>query len=204
MDALPSFIVHALELPPLLKYGAITLIAMFEGPVVFTVAGFLLRLHTEFLLPAFIVLGNFLGDTLWYCLGYFYAGKAIRAHGSFVGITAERMQAAERIFQQYQGRLLFFSKATLGFGTSVGIPAILMTAGMSKVSFRKYMTYNLLGEVLLLGLFMTVGYAFGISFQAVSKDLRWLTVLSLVVLFACGLTLIRSYVAKKNFMFSRD
>src|SRR5206468_538357 len=124
-----------------LKYGAIVLISMFEGPIVFTISGFLLRLNTEYLLPVFIIIGNFLGDTLWYCLGYFFAGKVLRQRGSFLGITSVHLFKGETIFQEYGGRVLFLSKATLGFGTSVGIPVLLTSAGMLKVPFWRYMKY---------------------------------------------------------------
>jgi membrane protein DedA with SNARE-associated domain len=115
MDSLPPFLVHVLELPPLLKYGAIVLISMFEGPILFTVSGFFLRLGTEQFLPIAIALGNFLGDTLWYCFGYFFAGRMIRSQGSFLGITSDHLLKAERIFESYQGRVLFFTKGNTRF-----------------------------------------------------------------------------------------
>ena len=198
MDSLPSFIVHALQLPPTLKYAAITIISLFEGPIVFTIAGFFLRLHTEFLLPVFIILGNFIGDTLWYCIGRFYAGKAIRKNGSLLGISAAHLRSAERVFEKYQGRILFLTKATLGFGTSIGIPAILMAAGMSKVPFRKYFIYNAVGEAVLLVAFMSTGYLFGISYQAVSEDMRRIMLCAIILVFIGGITFARRYLAKQK------
>lgn len=192
---------HALGLPPLLKYGVIALVSVFEGPILFTVSGFFLRLGTEQFMPVAIIIGNLVGDTFWYSFGYFFAGRMVRERGSFLGVTTDHLQTAERLFEKYQGRMLVLTKATLGFGTSVGIPAMLMAAGMTKVSFRRYMTFNILGEVVLLTLFMTIGYTFGISYESVSKDLRWLTIGSLLVLFVFGMYFVRVYLAKKKPLF---
>lgn len=204
MDSLPSFLVHALELPPLLKYGVIVLISLFEGPLLFTVSGFLLRLGAEYFLPLFVALGNLLGDTLWYCFGYYYAGKMVRKRGSFFGITTDHLLTSERIFEKHQGWMLFMSKVTLGFGTSVGIPAMLTAAGMSKVSFKRYMALNLAGEIVLLVFFMSIGYVFGLSYQSVSKDMRILTLVSLAVVFACLALIARHHLLKKRLVLEEE
>lgn len=201
MDSLPPFLVHALQLPPLLKYGVIALISVFEGPILFTISGFFLRLGTEQFMPLAILVGNIVGDTFWYSFGYFFAGRMVRARGSFLGVTTTHLVTAEQLFEKYGGRMLILTKATLGFGTSVGIPAMFMAAGMTKVPFRRYMAFNLLGEAALLILFMSVGYTFGISYQSVSKDLRWLTAGSLLLLFIFGMYFVRVYLAKKKPLF---
>lgn len=187
-----------LELSPVLKYGAVVLISIFEGPILFTISGFFVRLDADSFLPIFIIIGNFVGDILWYCFGYFFAGKIVRSRGSFLGVTGDHLLTAEKIFEKYGGRMLFLSKATLGFGTSIGIPAMLASAGMLKVPFWRYMKYNAAGEVLLLTIFMTIGYVFGISYQAVSKDMRVLTIITLPILLIIGLFVVRHYLAKKG------
>lgn len=192
---------QALGLPPLLKYGVIALVSVFEGPILFTVSGFFLRLGTEQFMPIAIIIGNLVGDTFWYCFGYFFAGRMVRERGSFLGVTTEHLLTAERIFDRYQGRMIFLTKATLGFGTSVGIPATLTAAGITKVPFRRYMAFNILGELALMTLFMTIGYTFGISYQSVSKDLRWLTIGSLLALFIFGMYFVRVYLSKREPLF---
>jgi membrane protein DedA with SNARE-associated domain len=75
---------------------------------------------------------------------------------------------------------------------------MLISAGMLKMPFSKYAKYNIAAEALLVVIFMTIGYVFGISYQSVSKDLRVVMMVSLFVLFIIGLFVIRYYMAKKK------
>lgn len=172
--------------------------AFFEGPILFTVCGFLLRFGTEHFLPLFVALGNVLGDTLWYCLGYFFARRTILKRGSLLGISSDHLISSERIFERYQGRMLFLTKATLGFGTSVGLPAMLTAAGMAKVPFGRYMAFSLAGELVLAGIFMSIGYIYGVSYQTVSKDLRIATLIGFVIVLVLIGLAAKRYLSKER------
>jgi membrane protein DedA with SNARE-associated domain len=194
MQELPSFLIQILAASPLLTYSALVLFAAFEGPVLFIVCGFLINQEALAVVPTFLalMLGDLIGDTFWYVVGYFFAGKALRKHGKFLFLTPERLERTERLYQNHQKKLLFLSKVTLGFGTSTGAVPILLAAGITRIPYGRFILLCMAGEVILLSVMLGIGYTFGASFAALSKDFRlaFLIVAGIMVLTA-GTVLVR-------------
>jgi membrane protein DedA with SNARE-associated domain len=110
----------------------------------------------------------------------------MRRHGHFLSLTPERLERVKNLFSRHHEKILLISKATLGFGTSVGTLVILLTAGVSRVSLRKFIILNAAGEVILLSIMLTLGYVFGQFYHAFKGSLAWVS-LGGVVLVAAGL-----------------
>jgi membrane protein DedA with SNARE-associated domain len=70
----------------------------------------------------------------------------------------------------------------LGFAT-----ATLFTAGLVKISFKKYMLLNFLGQIIWTGLLLSIGYIFGEWYDAIDNVFGKITLISgiliVVVLF---------------------
>ena len=144
---LPPIVLSALAAVASLKYPLFFVGAIIEGPILFMIGGFLLRLGLVSLAPLFIafMLGDLVGDVIWYGLGHWVAGPMMRRHGHFLSLTPERLERVKALFSKHHEKILFISKATLGFGTSVGTLVILLTAGVSRVSLRKFILLNAAG-----------------------------------------------------------
>lgn len=171
---LPPFLLQALTLAATVKYPLLFLGAIIEGPVLFVASGFFLHLGLVSLLPLFLALlaGDLVGDAAWYYIGYFFAEPMMRKHGKFFSLTPVAVEKAKALFSRHRGKILFISKATLGFGTSVGTLVVLMTAGVTRVPLAKYLLLNALGEIVLLTLLISAGYLFGSLYGSIADSFK--------------------------------
>jgi membrane-associated protein len=174
MPEIPHLLATALTASPIVTYSTIALLALVEGPVLFVVSGFLLRLGALSLIPLIVSLsvGDLVGDAIWYWVGRVMVQNTVRRKGKFMGITEKHLAAAETVFKKHSEWVLVTSKATLGYGTSAGTLAVLMAAGVVKYPFVRFMVLNVIGELFLLGIMLSIGYLFGTSYAAVSKDFK--------------------------------
>lgn len=180
---LPAFLSYALGLAAQFKYPLIVIGTVVEGPVLMVAAGFLYRLEFFDLLPLFLALmvGDLIGDVLWYGIGYYFADPFISKFGRFFGITPELFEKGKTFFQRHDVKILIISKITLGFGMALGT---LMAAGASRVPIRTYLSLNAGGEVFLVGGLLAVGYFFGHVYTLVSAGFRavFLVVIAVLVI----------------------
>jgi len=178
---LPVILSYALGLAAQLKYPLVVVGTIIEGPVLMVAAGFLYRLDFFDLLPLFLSLmvGDLIGDMLWYGVGYYFADPFIGKFGRFLGITPEMFERGKTFFQRHDVKILVISKITLGFGMAL---ATLLAAGASRVPMRTYLSLNAGGEVFLVGGLLAVGYFFGHVYTFVSAGFRTVFVLAMAVL----------------------
>jgi len=188
MSDISPVLTAALSASPLVTYSVIALLTIVEGPVVFVVSGFLLKLGAVSLLPLFVSLtiGDLIGDAVWYWIGRRVLKRTLLRHGSYMSLTQQKLESLEATFLRHSSWLLFASKATLGFGTSAGTIPMLMTAGAVKYPFRTYLLLNLLGECVLLAIMLSIGYLFGTSYQTISADLKEWFLIGIGVLVVLG------------------
>jgi len=168
----PTFLTYALGFTARAKYPLIFVGALVEGPVLMIAAGFFYRYGVFSLAPLFIALvaGDLVGDIAWYWAGYYFAEPLIRKHGQFIGVTPEIFGKVKGLFADYHEKILFISKITLGFGMAIGV---LMTAGATRVPFRKYLVLNLLGEFVFVSALLTIGYFFGDIYTHITPRLKF-------------------------------
>ncbi|MFZ3020306.1 MAG: DedA family protein [Minisyncoccia bacterium] len=142
------------------KYILIIPLAFLEGHVISLVAGFLGRMGyvNPFIAWFLIVIGNLIGDIVLYYLGLKKGEKLAFSWGKYVGITEAHIEKSKEIFYKHKSRILLFSKLSNGFGLAM---AILFTAGMTKIPFKTYMFWNVIGEFIWTGLLVSLGFFFG-------------------------------------------
>jgi membrane protein DedA with SNARE-associated domain len=167
----PAFIVAAMGLAWQYKYALVFLGMIIEGPIVMVASGFFLRFGVFDLIPIYIVLviGDLMADIMWYYVGYYYAEPLIRKRGHFLGVTPEVFEKVKRLLHNHQTLILLGTKVTIGFGLALGT---VITAGAVKVPFKKYVILNLIGEMVLSAILLTVGYYSGHFYSAIGKGFR--------------------------------
>jgi membrane-associated protein len=170
------------------RYVVIVPITIFEGPIVMLVSGFLLRLgyFSFFELYFALMMGDLIGDVLWYSLGYFGGMPFIARFGKYVSITEAGVNRVQAIFDKYHSAILFVSKITMGFGFAL---VTLFTAGMTRVPFWKYLIFNIIGGFIWTGFLIAVGYYLGNFYLTVGKSLEVATLIAsatIVVLLLYG------------------
>lgn len=163
------------------KYAILILIAIPEGPVVMLLSGGLIRLGHLSFWPAYVALmaGDLIADIAWYCVGYYGGMRFVDRFGKFFGITREKVEIVGKFFHKYHNWILFISKITTGFGFAL---VTLMTAGLVKIPFKKYLLLNFIGQFFWTGGLIALGYAFGHLYVTISDVLGRITLVGVVFL----------------------
>ena len=188
---------HILGFASYFRYPLVAVGTIFEGPIIMIAAGFLYRTGFFELVPLFIaiVIGDLIGDVIWYVAGRYFAHPILSKKGKFVGITPERFEKINDLFSRYHERILIFSKLTLGLGFAVGV---LVAAGMAKVSFKRYMIINIIGEFFLVSALMSIGYFFGQVYLNISSNLKIGFLITVAVVILTAFYLFSRYINKKS------
>lgn len=142
------------------KYGLLWLGCYFEGTLVMLAGGTLLRLGQVSFWPLYAVFvsSDIAADITWYAIGYFGARAFVARWGYLVGVDTAVVEKSERLFHRYHTHILITSKLTMGFGLASGI---LLTAGMLRVSFKRFFAINFLGGLIWVLFLILMGYYFG-------------------------------------------
>jgi membrane-associated protein len=157
------------------KYAILVVLGVPEGPIISIISGFLWRMGLLQFIPMYLALiaADMLGDMIWYAVGYHWGPSFVRRFGHLFSITDQNIKTVERLFHRHKTWVLFISKVTTGFGFSV---VTLMTAGLVKIPFRRYMTINFLGQFIWTGMLIAIGYSFGHLYEAINTILWKMTV----------------------------
>ncbi|HUO50451.1 MAG TPA: DedA family protein [Candidatus Paceibacterota bacterium] len=163
------------------RYPILVPVALLAGFPTGMVVGVAIRLGYLMLIPAYgcIMLGELIGDAAWYYIGYHWGGSFVRRYGRYFSLSEKTVAHAQELFKKYDQRILFSSKLTTGFGFAI---PILFTAGLSRMSFWRYMRANLLGQFFWSGGLIAVGYFFGDTYLRVNSIFQKATTVTLFVL----------------------
>lgn len=143
-------------------YLIIGLVALAEGPFLAVFCGALLAIGYLRFFPLLIsiVIGNMVGDIVWYYIGYKIGHPFVLRFGRYVGLREPDIFTMENLFARYQYPILFVSKISNGFGLAI---VVLFTAGLVRMPFAPFLWISLLGEILWSGSLIDVGYIFSTS-----------------------------------------
>ena len=179
------------------KYLIVFILAIAEGPVIMTISGFFLRIGEFSFWPLYLTLmaGDLAADTLWYAVGYHWGRPFIEKYGKFVSISQELVQKTENAFHRHQNKILFLSKITMGLGFAL---VILITAGIAKIPFRKYIIFNLVGQFVWTGALILVGYSFGNLYLTINEGLRDASLIAFILLAIAAVYGVSRYLRERD------
>jgi undecaprenyl-diphosphatase len=115
------------------------------------------------LLLALTWLAAFLGDTTSFMIGSRLGRDFLERHGGRVKITPERLKQVEGYFARHGGK-------TILVGRFIGLVRALapFIAGSSKMPYRRFAPYSVVGTGLWSATFVLLGYFFWRSFEEVA------------------------------------
>lgn len=173
------------------KYVALFVGMIIEGPMLMITSGFLIHSGFFDLIPTFfaIMLGDLVGDTMWYNIGRYGALPAIYKYGKIFHITPEIFEKTEELFKKYHERILIISKLTIGMSI-----ATLLTAGATKISFKKFISINFLAEIILVSGMLTIGYFFGQIYFSTPHKWKIIFLIFILIMITTYFYLLRKYV----------
>jgi membrane protein DedA with SNARE-associated domain len=189
-------------------YAALLPLAVIEGPAVTVFAAFLAAqgVFDVFGVYAIVVLGDLIGDVLYYAVGRGAAARwaakrrlterrAAEPGAAGPGTTVRRgtrpeanrgSRWAARVRQRVEvlaprirtraGAMLLFGKLTHSAGF-----AVLLAAGAAHVELRRFLAFNLLGTLPKSLVLVLLGYWFGKLYGSLQSDLRIAGVLTFLV-----------------------
>jgi membrane-associated protein len=174
------------------KYGILFPLSVIEGPVVSIISGFLITLgYLNLILTFFVlVIGDVVGDFIYYALGRWAGRTFINYFGKYVGVTEKRVHSLEHYFYEHDWKILFFGK-TQAIGS-----AILFTAGVTRMPFARYMFFNLIASIPKVILFLVIGYYFGKAYATVNTYVNYFAIASL----ALSIVLLSGYLFLKRYI----
>ncbi|MES2216078.1 MAG: DedA family protein [Patescibacteria group bacterium] len=191
-----QWLIHLIQTHAVLVYGVIILISFVEGPILAVFCGILVHVGDIPLVPIYIALmvGDLIGDVVWYSIGYFYGHRFIRRFGKYFSITEKEVAVVDKIFHTHKNYILIISKITMGFGFAL---VTLVTAGMVKIPFKRYLILNVLGQLVWTAILLAIGYGFGGVYQQLDGIFAKISVIALALLLTAGLFGYGKYIKKR-------
>ena len=191
-----EWLTHTVGAHPYLVYIAIALLSSTQGPILSVLSGILLRLGylDFFAIYIALIVGDLIGDTFWYTMGRYFGHSFVRRFGKYVSVTEEGVAAVERIFHRYTSRILLINKLTMGLGFAI---VTLVTAGLSKIPFKKYIGLNLIGQFFWTAFLLGVGYVFGHIYESVDDVFGKMSLIALFVIICFILLGFGKYLRKR-------
>jgi membrane protein DedA with SNARE-associated domain len=168
------------------QYGYFVMLPLMivEGPVVTIIAAMLASLgaFNIFAVFGFSVLGDLIGDVIFYSLGYKFGMGFVRGPGKYLGITENLVLRMEKYFARHGGKTIFVVKSTTGLCW-----ATFTAAGIVKMDFKKFLEYSFYGGLIWSGLLVALGYFYGYLWREIKTYIEWI---GYVIFFAAIATIV--------------
>ncbi len=153
------------------KYPIIFPLATFEGPVVALVVGFLVSTGLFSFWPAYFVmiLGDLIPDSMFYLIGFYGNGtKVAKRYLSKSEFFSNHFPAVRRLWEEHPVKTMFFGKLAYG----MALP-FLITAGMTKMPFKKFFRITFPITLFQYGALMFIGDRLGSLYGTANKYIEW-------------------------------
>jgi len=107
-----------------------------------------------FVLYPLLFVAAVLGDTINYWIGYFFGQRII--HDPRIPIDAKHLEKTHRFFEKYGGKTIILARFVPFARTFAPF-----VAGVGKMEYRKFFSYNVIGGFLWVTIALFAGYFFG-------------------------------------------
>jgi undecaprenyl-diphosphatase len=137
---------------------------------------------------AVAAVGAAVGDSIGYELGRYLGRPWLLTHGPRVGVRHTALQRLDELFTRHGGKTVLIARF-------VGILRALapFIAGASRMPYRRFLLFNVIGAVLWAVAFVSLGYVLGASWWIVEKWIGRIGMIVGVVVIVAGVVWLRSY-----------
>ena len=125
------------------------------------------------------VVGDMLGASIAYGIGYFGRIELIERHGNKLHISKKRLQIAHNWFDRYGSPVMFVSRL-IPFARAV----FPYAAGVSEMPFPRFFAFSTLGSIVWIGSLGVLGREVGSNWQHWRHNLEYVDYLAAAVLVA--------------------
>lgn len=153
------------------------------GPIVTIVASFMasLGVFNVWIVLLLSVVGDMIGDLLFYNIGAHWGMRFVHGLGKYIGINERRTEKLKSFFMQHGGKTIFMVKSTTGLCW-----ATFITAGIVRMPIKKFIYYSFLGGIIWSGFLVAMGYFFGYMYERVVQYVEyagWIIFILAIVVF---------------------
>lgn len=119
-----------------------------------------------------------LGDNVGYLIGRWGGRKLIERWGKYLFLTPERLDRAEKFFNDHGGKIVVAARFVEGLRQANGL-----IAGTIEMHWAKFVVCNALGAALWVGVWTSLGYVAGDNVETVSRYFTYVAIgLAVIVL----------------------
>lgn len=143
-----------------------------------------------FLVLVVAFLAAVLGDNVGYLIGDKGGHPLVLRYGKYIFITPERLHRVEAFFNRHGGKVVLVARFIEGLRQLNGI-----VAGISEMTWRRFMTFNAVGAALWVLTWGLIGYYGGNHIDTIYHYSAWAAsaVFGLLIIY-----LIYRFVSKRN------
>lgn len=152
------------------RYWIIFPIAIFEGPIIIIISGFLVSLGVLNGVVAYSVLvfADIIGDSIYYAIGrYWGRSKWIKKIGKYIGYDERSEAYIQEHFKKHKIKTFMIGKISHGLGGTIQV-----ASGIAKVSYYEFLWLSLLGTVPKALLLIVIGYYLGSYYDRINGYLQ--------------------------------
>ena len=185
-------------------YGGAFLAALIEtifppipSEIVMPLAGYLASLsgygYSGLLI---VVLSATLGAVLGAIIIYYVSLKLGRIFilkcGKYFFVDEKKLSAAEKWFEKYGSKAVFFGRMAPGIRELISVPA-----GFSKMNFKKFLIYTFLGSFIWTAFLVSLGFFLGVYAESFNLS-SILNKIAIVIILTIVCYIIFKYLVKKS------
>lgn len=146
-----------------------------EGPVASVVAGFVVSLGLMNFIVTYVIVivGDLVGDVIYYILGRWGRRGFVEKWGHYIGIHETHVENIERFFIEKGGRTLILGKLSHGVGGM-----FLFAAGAANMHFGKFVWYNFVATIIKSLALILIGFYFGTAISKINSIMEFIAYLT--------------------------
>ncbi len=124
-----------------------------------------------------LMVAAIMGDSVGYLIGYFVGPKIFRKENSSF-FRKEHLKRTHDFFEKYGGKTIILARFVPIVRTFA--PTV---AGVGRMAYKYFLSYNIVGGVLWVGSMLSIGYFLGRSVPHIDKHLHLVVAIVIVVSF---------------------
>jgi membrane protein DedA with SNARE-associated domain len=127
----------------------------------------------------FGVLGDMIGASIAYGIGYWGREELIERHGNKLHISKSRLDRAHRWFERYGAPMIVVSRC-IPFARA----AFPYAAGVARMGYVRFLTFATIGSIVWIGALGVLGKAVGSSWESWRRNLEYVDYVAAALLLA--------------------
>lgn len=125
-------------------------------------------------------LGNLIGSTVAYSLGYYGHEKVIKAFfrrwGKFILISEDELDTAEKLIHKHKDKVVLLSRVVPGVRTVISLPA-----GFAKIPYPRFAVLTFVGSLIWSYFLGYIGFVLGENWQSIGPYFRKADIIILII-----------------------